>query len=400
MPSMFSRVRSWTRVLRISALVISIAFSVACAGGGTSGSAIGGGKAIVPDAATPPATTTDPFAALTHYLHDLVSSGQQPGLGFVIVRNGIVVYEQAFGNQTTSSVIEIGSATKMPSALTILNLVRRGLLNLDVPVSTYVPGLFPQGTTITMRELLAHTSGINNCGTNPCDVGHGGGDTASAPCLSKPYQSMDACAQSIVALGSSFTPGTEFDYGGDDYQIAGYIAAVVAGEPFVQLFADTIATPCGLTSTYYDSPKGTVTNPRIGGGLYTTLSDYAKLLELNLGGGTCNGRRVVSKKMVVAMQQDNVAGLPIFYTADPGHDYGLSWWHIAPATGANPVIVQDFGKFGASPWIDNECKYGAFLLINDATDGAGQGLIIMDTIISDGWITKPLGCPGQKASPT
>lgn len=399
MPSTFVRVRGCARALRIGALLVTTVFSGACAGAGGAGNA-SGGNAIVPNKATPIPTTADPFAALTHYLNGLVSSGQQPGTGFIIVRNGAVIYEKAFGNQTTSSVIEIGSATKMPSALTILNLVHRGLLNLDVPVSTYVPNLFPEGTTITMRELLAHTSGINNCGTNPCTVGHGGGDTSSAPCLMKPYESMEACAQSIVSLGSSFAPGTEFDYGGDDYQLAGYIAEVIAGERFTQMFADTIATPCGLTSTYYDSLKGTVTNPRIGGGMYTTLSDYAKLLELNLAGGTCNGKRVVSQKMTAAMQQDNVAGLPIFYTADPGHDYGLSWWHVAPATGANPFVVQDFGKFGASPWIDNECKYGAFLLIYDANDGAGQGLIIMDTIINNGWITKPLGCPTQEAVPT
>ncbi|MBV8374751.1 MAG: beta-lactamase family protein [Candidatus Eremiobacteraeota bacterium] len=386
--------------LRISAFAISILSCVACAGPGPSGNAIGGAKSILPDVQTPTHAKADRFDALTRYLRGLVSSGQQPGLGLIVVQNGRIIYEKAFGNQTKRSVIEIASATKMPSALTILSLVRRDLLKLDVPVSKYVPSLFPQGTTITMRELLAHTSGINNCGFNPCEVGKGGGDTGSAPCLHEPYQSLEACAQSIVALGSSFAPGTEFDYGGDDYQVAGYIAQVVAQEPFTQLFADTIGTPCGLTSTYYDASQGNVTNPRIGGGLYTTLEDYAKLLELNLAGGTCNGKRVVSENMIDAMQKDHVSGLPIFYTADPGHDYGLSWWHVAPTTGGNPVVVQDFGKFGASPWIDNHCKYGAFLLIYDMADGAGQGLIIMDTIINNGWITKQLHCKTQHASPT
>lgn len=348
--------------------------------------------------ASPTPSPAPQFSALTAYLQSLVSSGQQPGVGFVVVRHGTVIYENAFGNQTTSSDVLIGSASKMPSDLAILSLVDRGLLDLDVPVSNYVPGLFPHGTTITMRELLDHTSGINNCGSNPC-VSGSGSDLGGAPCLAMPDDSMESCAQSIVALGSSFSPGTEFDYGGDDYQIAGYVAQVISNEPFTQLFADVVATPCGLTSTTYGAPgSATPTNPRIGGGIYTTIGDYAKMLEVHLSGGICNGHRVVSSQVLSEMQQDYVQGLPVFFSAYPGHDYGMSWWHVTPPTGDQPVVVHDFGVFGAVPWIDNACQTGAFLLIYDSPNGAANGLTIMNYIINNALITGPLGCPTQTAS--
>lgn len=338
------------------------------------------------------------FSGLTSYLQSLVApNGTLTGLGFIIVRNNQVVYENALGTYSTCTDVLIASASKGASVRAILSLVDRGLLNLDTPISKYVPNLFPNGTTITERMLLDHTSGINNCGEPVCSSTEGNyGNVLGDPCLLVGSDSMESCVQQIVNLGSIFTPGTQFDYGGDDYQVAGYVAQVVAGEPFTQLFQNAIAAPCGLTSTTYGDPlEAPPTNPRIGGGLYTTIGDMAKMLTIDLDGGLCNGTtRVLSTAMVNAMQADYTQGLPVFYSADPGHDYGMSWWHLAPLTGS-PALVHDFGLFGAVPWLDKSCGYGAFLLMSDNDQGANKGLTVMDYIVNNELITAPLGCQPQ-----
>lgn len=121
----------------------------------------------------------------------------------------------------------------------------------------------------------------------------------------------------------------------------------------------------------------------------------AKMLTIDLDGGLCNGTtRVLSQSMVDAMQADYVQGLTVFYSADPGHDYGMSWWHVYPETGT-PTMVHDFGLYGAVPWIDKTCGYAAFLLIDKQAQGAQEGLDIMDYIVNNELITQPLGCPSQ-----
>jgi CubicO group peptidase (beta-lactamase class C family) len=367
----------------------------------------------------PSASPTPNFGALSTYLANLVSGSQSPqesGLGFVIVYHGNVIYENALGNQTTSSEVLIDSASKMPSDLAILTLVDRGLINLDSPISTYLPASFfpspaPSSTpglpTVTMRQLLSHTSGVNNCGSNTSCTPGSEDSITGAPCLEVPKVSMESCAEAIAGLNMLFSPGTEFQYGGDDMQLGGYVAQVVSGEPFVSLFQNAIETPCGIstTTTYYGYGAGSppATNPRLGGGIYTNLADYAKLLELNLAGGKCGSTQVISQTMLTTMQQDYSNGLQVFYTAYPltttdcnagvqcSHDYGMSWWHVSPPNAYSSTgVVMDFGSEGSTPWIDFNCGYGAFLLMSDT---AADGVAIMNYVINNGLITTPLSCP-------
>ena len=364
----------------------------------------GGGPPLAPIGPNNNIYTPAQFSGLTSYLQSLVvgSGGTElTGLGFIVVKNNQIAYENALGTFTTCTDVLIASASKSASVRAILSLVDAGRLNLDVPISNYVPSLFPTGTTITERMLLDHTSGINNCGFQPCsssasEPAPNTTEVEGNPCLLVPEDSMQSCVQEIVSLGSLFTPGTQFDYGGDDYQVAGYVAQVVANEPFTTLFQNAVAAPCGLTSTTYGDPSEPApNNPRVGGGLYTTTGDMAKMLTIDLDGGVCNGTtRVLSPKMVNAMRADYVQGLPVWYSADPGHDYGMAWWHLYPDTG-RPRLVHDFGLYGAVPWLDIGCGYGAFLLMDDQDQGANKGLTIMDDIVNNELITGPLGCPPQ-----
>src|SRR6516165_8575228 len=88
-------------------------------------------------------------AKLQSYVPQTVS-----GLGFMVARDGQVIYAQAFGNQQVDTVLPIASSSKMPSAAVIMSLVDGGLLDLDKPVGTYLAGTidWPQDkAAITLR---------------------------------------------------------------------------------------------------------------------------------------------------------------------------------------------------------------------------------------------------------
>jgi len=96
-----------------------------------------------------------------------LASGPIPG-ALLYVRQGDRSYTVAAGyadkarkvTMRAGDTYKIGSTTKTFTAVLIMRLVARGKLGLDAAISRYLPGLLPDGNRITVRELLAHTSGL------------------------------------------------------------------------------------------------------------------------------------------------------------------------------------------------------------------------------------------------
>jgi len=90
-----------------------------------------------------------------------------PGLSMAVVHDGAVVYEKAYGvgdvehavPVTLQSPFKIASLTKPITAIAVLQLVERGLVALDRPISTYLDGLPAEWRATTVAQLLSHTSG-------------------------------------------------------------------------------------------------------------------------------------------------------------------------------------------------------------------------------------------------
>ncbi|MBL8103575.1 MAG: beta-lactamase family protein, partial [Anaerolineales bacterium] len=112
---------------------------------------------------------------LETYLHQLTDSGNPPGLSIVIVKDGEIVYNNAFGyadaprkiKATPDTVYHWWSMTKIPTAIAIMQLQEQGKLTLDDEVTKHLPWFevkYPSSTspTITIRHLLQHTAGMRN----------------------------------------------------------------------------------------------------------------------------------------------------------------------------------------------------------------------------------------------
>ena len=322
------------------------------------------------EAAGPP--PTGPFAQLTETLrgditrHPLFDKGPTKVMGMmvVVVRPSGVVYQQAFGRYKGDEVLPIASATKIVSAATIMTLVDAGKLDLDKPIADYLPAAKgkPAGRA-TMRMLLSHTSGLPGLNQSPKCINNQSGDAT-----------LLSCANTILNLPMLATPGQLFAYGGADYQLAGAVVEAITGMSWHAYFRKALAQPCGLSHFSYN--KG-APNPRIAGGGYSDVADYAKLLMMFLNDGKCGDTRVLSSASLAALQKDESAGRKIGYApiAMPPYRYGMGWW-IDPASEGGQ-IYSDPGLLGATPWIDVTHNYGAFIL---TLAGTKKGVAIQKQI--------------------
>ncbi len=317
------------------------------------------------------------WSALGSALDGFLSSSSNPpsgtvaGYSFLLFNRSGTLYTRSGGNQSLSTVEMLASASKLPSSAAILTLVDQGKLNLDTPIATYLnsagnPITWPSDKAlITMRMLLAHTSGLPGLNNN------------QPGCLNQPTgTTLQQCAQSIANATLVYQPGAEFNYGGADYQVAGYVATLIAGAANWQAFFNSaIAAPLGGISSFSYGDASTVTNPRIAGGAMSDVADYATFLGMVQGGGTFNGTQVLSASAISVLTTNQIAGLPVAYTpfsssAAPDYPgYGLGVFISATSLypGSPGPEFSDPGLYGSTPWFDNGLNYGAVLLIDQDT---------------------------------
>jgi CubicO group peptidase (beta-lactamase class C family) len=295
---------------------------------------------------TPATSTQEDLPVVTTLVQNAVRRDRLRGAAMILVRNNRVVYRRAFGDYTINTVVPIASASKLLSASVIMSLVDEGRLSLDAPISKYLPNLTDRERSITLRQLLSHTSGL----------------PSNNRCLFNRSTTLAECADRILEAGLQSDPGSEFRYGGASFQVAGRIAEVVSGKSWNTLFEEKIKRPLNMVDTSY----GDTENPWIGGGASSTLQDYAHLLQVHLNGGVFNGKRVLSAAIVAEMQKDQTTRSRIAFTPQPDNRrYGLGAWRDIVDSNGRAIQLSSQGAFGFSPWIDvRRNLVGVFLVRN------------------------------------
>ncbi|WP_242438514.1 serine hydrolase domain-containing protein [Streptomyces sp. CB00455] len=143
--------------------------------------------------------------------------------------------------------VRIGSTTKTFTAVTVLQLVGEGRIALDSPVETYLPGLVRgegiDGRHITVRELLQHTSGLPEYGSD-------------IPDDDLPHRYFDPRDLLDIAFRhkADFAPGTSWAYSNTNYVVAGLIVQKVTGRPLAEEIDRRIIKRIGLRHTYFPAP--------------------------------------------------------------------------------------------------------------------------------------------------
>ncbi|WP_173867991.1 serine hydrolase domain-containing protein [Streptomyces albus subsp. chlorinus] len=163
----------------------------------------------------------------------------------------------------------IGSATKMFTAVTLLQLVGEGRVALDAPVARYLPpGLLPQGDRITVRMVLQHTAGLHDIAR---DLPQG------KEFVRRRFRHHDTEEQvrKAAAKPVDFPPGTGYRYSNTNYLVAGLIIAHVTGRPYADEVRDRIIRPLGMRHTFVPGDRARIRGPHAHG--YMARTDISTL---------------------------------------------------------------------------------------------------------------------------
>lgn len=137
---------------------------------------------------------------------------------------------------TTETRFQIGSITKLLTATLVMQLVDRGLVDLDQPVVAYVPAFRLKdgdaSAAVTVRHLLTHTSGIP--GDHFLDTGRGD-------------DCVERYVESLAELAPVHPAGAMFSYSNAAYVLAGRLVEAVTGQPWHKALEKAIVGPLGLS---------------------------------------------------------------------------------------------------------------------------------------------------------
>ena len=171
-----------------------------------------------------------------------LSQGGVPSAEIAVVRDGKLVLSKAYGKAneqlpaTPDLPYQIASNSKQFTAMALLLLEDEGKLSLDDHVSKYLPGV-TEGDRITLRQLLSHTSGLEDFW--PQDYMF---SDMTVP--TTPQHIVDKWAKKPL----DFQPGEQWQYSNTAYVVAGMIAEKVSGEPLMRYLQRKIFKPLGMTS--------------------------------------------------------------------------------------------------------------------------------------------------------
>ncbi|TJZ75945.1 beta-lactamase family protein [Rhodococcus oryzae] len=197
---------------------------------------------------------------------DAITERGIPGAQLVITDpgRGTRVLRAGTGNTATDEPIpddaraRIGSNTKAFIATVIMQLVDEGVVDLGTSVEHYLPGIVAgngnDGSRVTVRDLLQHTSGLTDYlapgGAKPEDVRPGQLQVATGEEPMGHYMPAE-----LVKIAMSLSPGPaakdEAVYSNTNYILLGMLIEKVTGRPAAQEIATRIIDPLGLKDTYF-----------------------------------------------------------------------------------------------------------------------------------------------------
>ncbi|HET9057946.1 MAG TPA: serine hydrolase domain-containing protein [Chitinophagaceae bacterium] len=299
-------------------------------------------------------------------------SPKQKLIGKFIARKKGAYFNELVKDLTTNTRERIASCSKWLSAALVMTFVDEGKLSLNDSVGKYLPVMtINKKGKITIWQCLSHLTGIQS-----------GSLRESIENMTK-AQSMEEAINMIASLPMEGEPGKTFHYSNTGLQIAAAVVEKISGKDFETLFAERIAKPLGLINTDFGKKKV----PLAAGGAWSTAEEYLKFLQMILNEGAYNGKQILSKESIIAMQKNYLsANTVIAYSPSEAGNwgYGFGEWTMDNSIPTSSVTkgistsqrsnsVTSPGLFGTFPWVNNEKKYCAILFtLNINSEGRGE----------------------------
>lgn len=296
----------------------------------------------------------------------------------LIIKDGVVLYDKAFGvanlaqktPMTPQSIFRIASQTKAIVSVACLQLVERGLIQLDDPIQNYFPAfknqkvvsgateqmvLVPLQRPITIRDLLTHQSGISSSDEYPKYAALFKKFNLDKS-LSNNFKTLASEVEQIAQMPLMHQPGDRFSYGLST-NVIGALIEKVSGLSLEVYLQKNIFDPLQMKDTYFYLPKNKASrlvelyyktsdttlatvDPAVFdanyplrqnssyfsaiGGLVSTTHDYAKFLSCLLNGGTVKNKKVLSKNLIDSLTTNQLGTKTFIFGGIPSlNNFGL-----------------------------------------------------------------------------
>lgn len=185
-------------------------------------------------------------AKLDEYFNVLEKNNKFMG-SVAVSKNGTLLYQRSVGfsdvegnkKANEESTYRIGSITKTFTAVLVMKAVEKNLIRLDQTIESFFPSI-KNASTITIRHLLSHRSGIHNV-TDEKDF---------LTWNTQPH-SEQMMMERLQRLNSDFAPDSKFSYSNSNYILLTFLLEKVFKEPYPTLVKKFIIDPIGLKNTYY-----------------------------------------------------------------------------------------------------------------------------------------------------
>jgi len=361
--------------------------------------------AAADQAAKVPTPSPDKLERITEFFNNEVATGKLPGAVVLIQQHGKPVYLKCFGVQdvatripmSSDTIFALHSMTKPITSVAAMMLIDAGKLSPADPVSKFIPAfanakvgvspadsqgllkLVPADRQVTIMDLLRHTSGITY-------------DYIGGKLIMKAYSESglfdgrytnEVFADRIARLPLARQPGTLWRYG-HSTDVLGRIIEIVSGQTLYRFEKQHIFDPLGMTSTKFvlesaderarmaePLPSDTVlklaevqrrAHPEWesgGGGLVSSLTDYARFAQMILNGGQFDGKRYLSPAAFKSMTSDHIgpgSGVARDYYYFPGDGFGYGYG-FAVRTDPGNAVPPPPGSIGELKWDSGSGTY-------------------------------------------
>lgn len=318
-----------------------------------------------------------------------MKAGQIPGAVLIVGHDDKIVHRQAYGQRslvptrepmTVDTIFDAASLTKvLATTPAIMKLFEQGKIVLSNPVTAYLPEFQGGKSSITIRDLLTHFSGLRP-------------DLDLVPA----WSGYDTGIRKAVADKPDAPPGERFVYSDINFELLGEIVRRVSGKPLNEYARDAIYEPLGMHETTFLPPaawipriaptendpatgkplRGVVHDPTaryMGGvaghaGVFTTADDLAKFAEMMLGANP----RILSPLTIAKFTTPNSP-------PDQPVLRGLGWDVDSPYSSPRGELypIGSYGHTGftgTSLWIDPSTKSFVILLTNRVHPSGGLNI--------------------------
>jgi CubicO group peptidase (beta-lactamase class C family) len=316
------------------------------------------------------------IARIDAFVRDQMDENDFPGVALALVHGDRLVHLRGFGEAaqdgrpvTPQTPFILGSVSKAVTAVAVMQLVEAGKVALDAPVTRYLPWFrlsdAHASRRITVRQLLAHTSGI------PPDAGMT--DTTLSALHTT---SIEHLVRSFRTVALDRPVGSSFEYADANYIVVSLIVQAVSGEPYGAYLQRHIFAPLQMHHSFTSEQAAQqhglaqgftswfgipwpVEEPYLpvnlaAGYTISSAEDMAHLLIAEMNGGRFGRISILSLAGVTAMHQ----------RLDPRFNYGMGWF--LDNLNGSPVYSHDGAtlRFHAYVLIEPRQRWAAVLLVN------------------------------------